>query len=147
MNNPILLVYEEANKYVPKNWLARYNSVRNSIERISKEWRKYWVTLWIVTQRASEISETIFSQCSNFVSMRLTNPDDQNYVKRLLPNNLWWLVDTLPNLKSWEAILMIDSLIIPSLVRINKCSSSLCPSSNDINYLELWQDNWKDLNF
>lgn len=147
MNNPILLVYEEAHKYVPKNWWARYNSVRNSIERISKEWRKYWVTLWIVTQRPSEISETIFSQCSNFVSMRLTNPDDQNYVKRLLPDNLWWLVDTLPTLKSWEAILMGDSLIMPSLVRINTCNSLLCPSSNDINYLELWQDNWKDLDF
>lgn len=146
MDNPILLVYEEAHKYVPKNWWARFNSVRNSIERISKEWRKYWVTLGIVTQRPSEISETIFSQCSNFVSMRLTNPDDQNYVKRLLPDNLGWLVDTLSTLKSWEAILMWDALVMPSLVKINKCEI-LKPSSNDINYIELWQDNWKDLNF
>lgn len=147
MDNPLLLVYEEAHKYVPKNWWAKFNSVKNSIERISKEWRKYWVTLWIVTQRPSEVSETIFSQCSNFVSMRLTNPDDQNYVKRLLPDSMWWLVDSLSTLKSWEAILMWDSVIMPSLVKIDKCEDELKPSSSDIDYLELWKENWKDLDF
>ena len=147
MDNPLLLVYEEAHKYVPKNWWAKFNSVKNSIERISKEWRKYWVTLWIITQRPSEVSETIFSQCSNFVSMRLTNPDDQNYVKRVLPDSLWWLVDSLSTLKSWEAILMWDSVIMPSLVKIEKCDDDLKPSSSDIDYLELWKENWKDLEF
>ena len=121
--------------------------MRNSIERIAKEWRKYWVTLWIVTQRPSEISETIFSQCSNFVAMRLTNPDDQNYVKKLLPDNLAWLIDTLPLLQSWEAIIMWDSLVMPSLVKIDRCDEQLCPSSNDIPYIEYWMDNWKELNF
>lgn len=147
MDNPLLLVYEEAHKYVPKNGWAKYNSVRNSIERVAKEWRKYWVTLWIVTQRPSEISETIFSQCSNFVAMRLTNPDDQAYVKKLLPDSLWWLIDTLPNLRSWEAILMGDSLTMPSLVVIDKCGDTLKPNSNDIPYLEHWKDAWKNIDF
>lgn len=146
MNNPLLLVYEEAHKYVPKNWWSRYNAVKNSIERISKEWRKYWVTLWIVTQRPSEISETIFSQCSNFIAMRLTNPDDQNYVKRLLPDSLWWLIDSLSTLKCWESILMGDSIVMPSLVMIDKCEE-LKPSSDDIKYIEFWKENWLDVDF
>jgi len=74
-----------------------------SIERIAKEGRKYGVTLLIASQRPSEISETIFSQCNNFIAMRLTNPIDQDYVKRLLPDALGDLTDTLPTLKSGEA--------------------------------------------
>lgn len=70
--SPILLAYEEAHKYVPKIPSAKYNSSRIAIERIAKEGRKYGVALVIVTQRPSEVSETIFSQCNNFITMRLT---------------------------------------------------------------------------
>lgn len=142
---PILLVYEEAHKYIPKNHSAKYNASRISIERIAKEGRKYGVTAMIVSQRPSEISETIFSQCSNFVSMRLTNPDDQNYVKRLLPDSLGPLTESLPNLQSGEAILIGDSIIMPSLVVIDRCSPS--PSSNDINYLQEWKKEWEEVQF
>jgi DNA helicase HerA-like ATPase len=65
---PLLLVYEEAHKYVPKTELVKFNASRFAIERIAKEGRKYGITLAIVSQRPSEISETIFSQCSNFVA-------------------------------------------------------------------------------
>ena len=109
---PLLLVYEEAHKYVPKSELAKFRSSRASIERIAKEGRKYGVTLLIASQRPSEISETIFSQCNNFIAMRLTNPDDQNYVKRLLPDALGSMTDTLSTLKSGEALLIGPSGII-----------------------------------
>lgn len=142
---PILLVYEEAHKYVPKIQSAKYNSSRIAIERIAKEGRKYGVTLILLTQRPSEISETIFSQCNNFIAMRLTNPDDQNYVKRLLPDSLGPLTETLPILSSGEAILIGDSLIMPSLVKINECNPE--PSSKDINYLQEWKKKWVDVNF
>ena len=108
---PLLLVYEEAHKYVPKLQGARYSASRIAIERIAKEGRKYAVTLALVTQRPSEISETIFSQCNNFLAMRLTNPDDQNYVRRLLPDTLGPLTEALPTLESGEAILIGDSEI------------------------------------
>ena len=85
---PLLLVYEEAHKYVPCSELAKYRASKTSIERIAKEGRKYGVTLLLASQRPSEISETIFSQCNNFIAMRLTNPNDQNYVKKLLPDLL-----------------------------------------------------------
>ena len=142
---PLLLVYEEAHKYVPKSQYAKYNSSRHSIERIAKEGRKYGVTAMIVSQRPSEISETIFSQCSNFVAMRLTNPEDQNYVKRLIPDALGPLTDSLPTLKEGQAILIGDSIIMPSLVQINPCEPE--PSSNDIRYLEEWKKQWHNVNF
>ena len=100
----LLLVYEEAHKYVLKSEAVRYSSSRIAIERIAKEGRKYGITLVIITQRPSEVSETIFSQCNNFVAMRLTNPADQDYVKRLLPDSPGPLTDTLPILGSREAL-------------------------------------------
>ncbi|WP_261180231.1 ATP-binding protein [Anaerobacillus sp. CMMVII] len=142
---PFLLVYEEAHKYVPKLKSAKYNASRTSIERIAKEGRKYGVTAMIVSQRPSEISETIFSQCSNFISMRLTNPEDQNYVKRLLPDVVGAITDSLSTLKEGEAIIIGDSIIMPSLVTIDRCEPQ--PSSNDIAYLQEWKKEWHNTNF
>ncbi|SNZ01715.1 anti-phage-associated helicase HerA [Flagellimonas pacifica] len=140
---PLLLVYEEAHKYVPTSDLVKYRASKNSIERIAKEGRKYGVTLLLTSQRPSEISETIFSQCNNFVAMRLTNPNDQNYVKKLLPDTLGNLIEKMPSLKAGEALLIGESVVLPSIVQIEKCP--LPPSSNDIPYWELWKDEWKDL--
>ena len=140
---PFLLVYEEAHKYVPNSDLVKYRASRESIERIAKEGRKYGITLMLASQRPSEISETIFSQCNNFITMRLTNPNDQNYVKRLLPDTMGQLIDKMPTLKSGECLLIGDAVIIPSIVKIEECNPK--PSSNDIPYLELWKQEWLDL--
>ena len=141
----MLLVFEEAHKYVPKSELAKYRASQMAIERVAKEGRKYGVTLIIASQRPSEISETIFSQCSNFIAMRLTNPDDQNYVKRLLPDMLGPMTETLPALEAGEALLIGDSVIMPSLVYIDKGDPE--PSSSDIPYLDIWKEKWKDVKF
>ncbi|WP_391556903.1 ATP-binding protein [Rosistilla carotiformis] len=127
---PILLVYEEAHKYVPNSDLSRYRSSKVSIERIAKEGRKYGVTLLLASQRPSEISETIFSQCSNFIAMRLTNPTDQGYVKKLLPDSLGSLIDKMTSFRQGEALLVGESIILPSIVQVDPCSDA--PSSNDI---------------
>lgn len=142
---PILLVLEEAHKYVPKSDLARFKASKNSIERIAKEGRKYGVTLLLASQRPSEISETIFSQCSNFVAMRLTNPDDQNYVRRILPDTFGNLTSNLSSLQTGEALLMGDAAILPSLVKIDV--TDMPPSSSDIPYLKLWKNEWSELDF
>ena len=102
---PLLLVYEEAHKYAPNDGAAKYRASRESIERIAKEGRKYGITLMLASQRPSEISETIFSQCNNFLALRLTNPADQNYVKRLLPDTMGNLVDRMPTLRAGESLL------------------------------------------
>lgn len=140
---PILLVYEEAHKYVPNSDLVKYRSSKKSIERIAKEGRKYGVTLLLASQRPSEISETIFSQCNNFIAMRLTNPVDQGYVKKLLPDSLGSLIEKMPSLKQGEALLIGESVILPSIVQIDRCTNE--PSSNDIPYWELWKEEWKDM--
>lgn len=142
---PILLVYEEAHKYVPKTQTSKFQSSRTSIERVAKEGRKYGITLIILSQRPSEISETIFSQCNNFIAMRLTNPEDQNYVKRLLPDSLGAVTDSLPILQSGEALLIGDAVVMPSLVKIKPCNPQ--PSSNDISFIQEWKKPWLDLNF
>jgi len=140
---PLLLVYEEAHKYVPNSELAKYRASRNSIERIAKEGRKYGVTLLLASQRPSEISETIFSQCNSFIAMRLTNPNDQSYVKKLLPDTLGSLINKMPSLKAGEALLIGESIVLPSIVQIDECKQP--PSSNDIPYWELWKNEWKNL--
>ena len=140
---PILLVYEEAHKYVPNSELSKYRSSKTSIERIAKEGRKYGVTLLLASQRPSEISETIFSQCNNFIAMRLTNPVDQSYVKKLLPDSLGSLIDKMTSFRQGEALLVGESVVLPSIVQIVQCDPT--PSSNDIAYWELWKEEWKDM--
>jgi len=140
---PLLLVYEEAHKYVPNSDLAKYRASKQSIERIAKEGRKYGVSLLLASQRPSEISETIFAQCNNFLALRLTNPNDQNYVKRLLPDTLGNLVEKMPTLRAGECLLIGDAVVLPSIVQIQECDPK--PSSNDIPYFDLWKQEWKDL--
>ena len=140
---PLLLVYEEAHKYVPNNDLAKYRASKESIERIAKEGRKYGVSLLLASQRPSEISETIFSQCNNFLALRLTNPADQNYVKRLLPDTLGNIVDKMPSLKAGECLLIGDAVVLPSIVQVEKCDPE--PSSKDIPYWKLWKEEWHEL--
>ncbi|NHB61387.1 anti-phage-associated helicase HerA [Photorhabdus sp. RW14-46] len=144
-NIPILIVYEEAHKYAPKSELSKYRTSKEAIERIAKEGRKYGVTLLLASQRPSEISESIFSQCNTFISMRLTNPDDQNYVKRLLPDTVGDITNLLPSLKEGEALIMGDSISIPSIVKIDRCSTP--PSSIDIKYLDEWKNQWVETQF
>jgi len=137
---PIHLVYEEAHRYVPNDTSARYSSVRRSIERVAKEGRKYGLSLMIVSQRPSEISETIFSQCNNFVAMRLTNPADQNYVRRLLPDELSGITDALSTLEQRECILLGDATYIPTLLRVGELLDK--PDSVDIKFHEEWSKDW-----
>ncbi|MEU3443987.1 DUF87 domain-containing protein [Streptomyces griseoincarnatus] len=142
---PLLVVYEEAHKYVPKSGLSKYSSSRNAIERIAKEGRKYGITAAIVSQRPAEISETIFSQCNNFLAMRLTNPEDQNYVKRLIPDSLGPLTESLPMLSAGEALLIGDAAVMPSRVKLEDAYPP--PSSSDVMYLEEWARPWRDVHF
>jgi len=144
-NTPILMVYEKAHKYVPKSDLTKYRASLKAIERIVKEGRKYGVTLLLASQRPSDISETIFSQCNNFIAMRLTNPNDQAYIEKLLPDTLGNLIEKLPSLTAGEAILMGEAIILPSVVKIEECKYP--PSSHDIPYWDLWKEEWINVDF
>jgi DNA helicase HerA-like ATPase len=142
---PFMIVCEEAHNYIPKTGGAEYNASKKSIERIAKEGRKYGLSLMVVSQRPSEVSETIFSQCNNFISLRLTNVNDQNYVKALMPDNSNAIADILPNLGQGECLIVGDAALIPSIVKLDKPSPE--PKSQSINFQDEWQTNWNDVEF
>ena len=91
----------------------------------------------IVSQRPSEISETITAQCNNFVAMRLLNPHDQNYVRKLVPDSLANVIDVLPTLRQGEAFFIGDAVPVPVRVMIDMPSPE--PASGDIKFYEKWQ--------
>lgn len=142
---PIMVVCEEAHNYVPRSGGAQYDSSRKSIERIAKEGRKYGVTLMVVSQRPSEVSETIFSQCSNFISLRLTNTVDQNYIKSLLPDVSAAIGDLLPNLGQGEFLAVGDAPLMPTVGRFALPTPE--PHSRSVNYLQEWNAGWREVNF
>jgi DNA helicase HerA-like ATPase len=144
-DNPILIVFEEVHNYIPKSTESSYKSVKRSVERIAKEGRKYGLGSMIVSQRPSEISETILSQCNNFVALRLTNPTDQNFVKRLLPDSIASISDILPSLGKGQCLLVGDSVAIPALVQLPMPNPA--PSSDDIPVINEWNTSWKEISF
>ena len=137
---PFLLVLEEAHNYISRADGAKYNSVRKAVERVAKEGRKYGISLMIVSQRPSDISETVFSQCGNFVAMRLTNPTDQNYVRRLLPDNVSTLTDSFASLEQREALVLGDAVVLPSLVTVDEIIN--LPASTDVAFHTEWKKDW-----
>lgn len=142
---PILLVCEEAHIYLPRDEKVDYRASRKAIERIAKEGRKYGISLMIVSQRPSEVSDTILSQCSNFIALRLTNYQDQNYIKSLLPDSANTLVDMLPILSQGEAFIVGDSVILPSLVQFSEPNPF--PQSGTVDVYDEWNKDWIDVDF
>ena len=117
---PMAFVCDEAHIYLPKKDgknPVEQRAIEN-FEKIAKEGRKYGVALLVVSQRPSDVSPTILSQCNNIVSLRLTNGDDQATVKRLMPESLEGLMDTLPILDIGEALVVGDAVLLPSRIRI-----------------------------
>ena len=91
----------------------------------------------IVSQRPAEVSETILSQCSNYVVLRLTNPIDQGYVRKLVPDTFVGLVDVLPSLRQGEALVVGDALPMPLRVQIDYPNPE--PESGDIKFFDKWK--------
>ena len=142
---PVMLVCEEAHNYVPQSDVAAYRASRKSIERIAKEGRKYGLSLMAVSQRPSEVSETIFAQCNNFLALRLTNNNDQNYIRKLLPENLRSVTDALPNLGDGECIVVGDSVLFPAIVQLDMPTPE--PQSQTVNIFDEWNQPWKNVSF
>lgn len=142
---PVMLVCEEAHNYIPQNESAAYRSSRKSLERVAKEGRKYGLSLMVVSQRPSEVSETIFAQCNNFVALRLTNEADQSYIRGLFPDNSSGLVEVLPNLTPGDCIIVGDAVLLPSIVHLPLPQPE--PKSRGILVHSKWQEDWRDVTF
>jgi hypothetical protein len=140
---PILLVLEEAHNYVPNRTDYKLQAAKAAIERITKEGRKYGIGTIIVSQRPKEVSETVLSQCNNFIAMRLTNPEDQGYVRKLVPDSLSGLMDMLPSLRTGEALILGDCVALPTRVMID-CPDPK-PTSSDVEFAKWWVSGIKDM--
>lgn len=119
---PVTLLCDEAHLYLPvkDDADAVQRQALWSFERIAKEGRKYGFSLLVVSQRPSDVSRTILSQCNNFLSLRLTNDSDQNVIKRLMPDSLVGLTAMLPLLDTGEALLLGDAVLLPTRIKLDQ---------------------------
>ena len=136
--HPIALLCDEAHLYVEQNESTDAVSAigLKSFERIAKEGRKYGVSLVIISQRPCEVNKTVLSQCNNFISLRLTNVEDQNTIKRLLPDNLGNIADNLALLDIGEAIVVGDATLLPSRIKVEE--PKIKPQSNTVQFWQVW---------
>ncbi len=136
--HPVAFVCDEAHRYLPREQNVNPFEKRALInfERIAKEGRKYGVALLIVSQRPSEISTTILTQCNNFIALRLTNSNDQAVVKRLMPDSLGTLMDILPMLDVGEAVVVGDAVLLPTRVKLHEPTYK--PTSATIDFWDEW---------
>jgi hypothetical protein len=118
---PITLLCDEAHLYLPvrDDADAVQRQALGAFERIAKEGRKYGFSLLVVSQRPSDVSRTILSQCNNFLSLRLTNDADQGVIKRLMPDSLAGLTSVLPLLDTGEALMLGDAVLLPSRIKLD----------------------------
>jgi len=140
---PILLVCEEAHTYIPRESESKFAGTRKSIERIAKEGRKYGLSLAVISQRPHELSETVLAQCANFLCFRITNPDDQAYVRSLVPDGEGNLIDTLAALGRGEVMALGEAVPIP--LRFQMYAPDPKPNSSDTNLYNQWKSAPKDL--
>lgn len=138
-SSPVLLVCEEAHRYVPNKGEAQYGDAQEGIRRLAKEGRKYGIGLILVSQRPSEIDSTVLSQCNSWIVLRITNDHDRDYVKAILPDSLAGLSKILSGLRRREAIIVGLATMLPSRILIRELSPDKLPASQDIDFDKGWQ--------
>lgn len=136
---PILLVCEEAHRYIPSDRVTTGSSVRKILERIAKEGRKYGVSLGLITQRPSDLAEGVLSQCGTIIAMRLNNDRDQAYVRSAMPEGARGFLDTIPALRNRECIICGEGVGIPVRISLDDLEPKKRPASADPVFSELWQ--------
>jgi DNA helicase HerA-like ATPase len=153
---PTVLVMEEAHTFVKRYKEDSENQDASSVcckvfERIAREGRKFGLGLVLSSQRPSELSPTVLSQCNTFLLHRISNDRDQDLVHRFVPDNLRGLLRELPSLPSQNAILLGWASELPLLVRMNDLPKEQQPQSDDPDFWKVWSGeeprdvNWKDI--
>ncbi len=137
---PVLLVCEEAHRYIPADPSLGFNSTRKIISRIAKEGRKYGVSLGIISQRPSELEPSTLSQCSTVFSMRLSNEHDQNFVRAAVPDGAAELLAFLPSLGTAESMVFGESVNMPMRVVLNTLAEEYRPHSSSAKFTQLWEE-------
>ena len=134
---PIALVLEEAQNYIPEIDKNNKKSITKKVfEKIAREGRKFGVSLLVSSQRPSELSKTILSQCNTFIVHKLQNPEDQKYIRQIVSSANEDLLNQLPILPQQHAIIMGEAVRTSSQLRINDITSK--PDSNNPKFIEKW---------
>ena len=140
---PIWLVCEEAQEYIPRESDSRYKEARRTMELIAKAGRKYGVGLCVVSQRPKEVSETVLAQCGTFLCMRISNPDDQEYLRSMVPDAARGTFSALTSLSRGEVVAMGAAVPMPVRFRVNLPNPP--PNSQDVDFAEKWSKGGKEI--
>lgn len=149
---PLTLVMEEAHTFIKKYYSDSENEPASQLctkvfEKIAREGRKFGLGLVLSSQRPSELSATVLSQCNSFLLHRISNDKDQELVSRLVPDNLRGLLRELPSLPSQNAILLGWASELPVLVHMNYLKEEHRPISDDPNYWSSWTKEKPEINW
>ncbi|WP_188053485.1 ATP-binding protein [Sphingosinithalassobacter sp. CS137] len=137
---PILLVCEEAHRYVPNERNADGSSVGRILSRIAKEGRKYGVSLGLITQRPSDLAEGVLSQCGTILTMRLNNERDQGFVRAAMPEGARGFLDSIPALRNRECIAVGEGVATPVRLLFDTLDETRRPASGDPAFSQLWRE-------
>lgn len=132
---PLFIVLEEAHSYLK----AGENSIASrTVQTIAKEGRKYGVGLLLITQRPSELDETVLSQCGTLIALRMNNSKDRSHIKSAVQDELQSMVDLLPSLRTGEGLISGEAVKIPSRVKFYK--TTYAPNSSDPLATTAWKE-------
>ena len=134
---PIALVCEEAHEYIPRGDHPRYKQARRMMERIAKVGRKYGVCLVVVSQRPHDVSETVLAQCGTYVCLRTTNPNDQEYIRAMVPDAAQGVLAAMTSLSPGEVIAMGEGVPVPVRLQMNRPNPP--PNAADIDFVKSWR--------
>ncbi len=135
---PMLLVCEEAHRYIPRDTTMGFEPTRIAISRIAKEGRKYGVSLGLVSQRPAELAENIVSQCNTLFAMRLSNEKDQEFVRGAIPESAAGLLSSLPALRTQEAVVVGEGASFPMRIRFADLPEAQRPLSASASFSAAW---------
>ncbi len=144
---PVLLVCEEAHRYVTQDATTGFEATKRALGRIAKEGRKYGVSLCLVSQRPSDLAIGVLSQCNTIFAMRMSNQKDQEFVAGALSESAVGLLDSLPTLRTGEAIAVGEGVSVPMRVRFDTLPEQRRPLSGTASFASAWQSDDKGQEF
>ena len=144
---PVLLVCEEAHRYVPADERIGFSATARAIRRIAREGRKYGVSLALISQRPSELSAEALSQCGTIFALRLANELDQRFMETVMPDAARGNLAMLSSLGTQEAIVCGDGVPLPMRIRFNDLPRGRRPRSEGADFTKAWQTDSADVGF
>ncbi len=144
---PVLLVCEEAHRYIPASADAGFAATGRAITRLAREGRKYGISLALVTQLPSELSPQVLSQCGTVFALRLGHYLDQRFMGAALPEAARGMMAALPSLRTQEAIAFGEGVPLPMHIRFDDLPSDRRPRSQSAEFSKAWQTDSADVDF